>query len=126
VREFLDLGRADWATAAPWIAVLVWLIVVDIAMGLICAFGAKQLNSTASWKGMSKKAACLLIVSTACALDPFVPNVPVATLTAMFYIGTEVLSITENAGRLGLPVPQALIDACSKLKGPKAPSDPGA
>ena len=38
------------------------------------------------------------------------------TLVAYFYIANEGLSILENCGTLGLPVPQKILDALAQLK----------
>ena len=113
---------ADWQVTQPVVLTLMVMMVLDVAMGLVCAIGLKTVSSTASFRGMSKKAAMLLIVAVAVALDPFMPNVVLGKLVALFYCTTEGLSILENAGRAGVPLPSWLKDSLAKLK-PAAPKE---
>jgi toxin secretion/phage lysis holin len=92
------------------------LMAIDVLMGLVCAFAAKQLSSSVSWKGTGKKTGTLLIVALAVTLDPYVSDIALAKVVALFYCITESLSILENAGRLGIPLPSALVEALSKLR----------
>ena len=115
---------SEWIAAKPVAIVLIALMAIDIAMGLLCAFFAKQLSSSASWRGTAKKAGTLLIVAVSAVLDPYVPDVALAKVVALFYCVTEALSILENAGRLGIPLPSSLLETLSKLRGPQTPSTP--
>ena len=40
----------------------------------------------------------------------------IRNITALFYISNELLSIFENVGELGVPLPSVLKEACEKLK----------
>ena len=42
-------------------------------------------------------------------------EVIVRNITALFYISNELLSILENAGNIGIPLPKFLIEACEKI-----------
>ncbi len=116
MNEYLSLARADWSVAYPSMVTLLLLMAIDVVMGLMIAFSTKTLSSSTSRRGMMKKAATLLVIAATAALDPFVPNIALALVTTLFYLATEVLSIVENAGRLGIPIPQRLLDALHKLK----------
>jgi toxin secretion/phage lysis holin len=106
------------------VVALITLMMIDVVMGLVCAFGAKQISSSASWRGMSKKAGTLLVVAVSVALDPYVADVALAKVVSLFYCVTEALSVLENAGRLGVPMPLPLLDALQKLRGAKSSSQP--
>lgn len=104
------------------IAVLV-LMGVDYITGLAAAAVNKELNSKVGWKGILKKACMLLILSIAHILDVYVLGIPcdsehaaLMTLCEFLYIGNEGLSILENAGKLGVPFPPALMNALVQLK----------
>lgn len=116
MNDYLRIAHDDWAVAQPVMVALIALMVIDIMLGLMCAFAARKLSSSISRKGMFKKAATLLLIAATAALDPFVPNVPIAMITTIFYAATEALSIVENAGRLGIPIPNRLNDALQKLR----------
>lgn len=122
MNDYMKLARADWANAQSLVIVLIVLMFIDVVMGVLCAFSTKTLSSSASRKGMTKKVATLLVVAMAAAIDPFATNIPLAMLVAIFYLVTEALSIVENAGRLGLPVPKVLLETLSKLKADTAPT----
>lgn len=38
------------------------------------------------------------------------------SVTIVFYIANECISLIENAGRLGVPVPKKLLDVLEQLK----------
>lgn len=114
---------AAWYAHLQIMFALVGLIVLDILMGLASAFVMKTISSSASWRGMTKKASEILIVAAVGLLQPAlqgipaVGDVPLVHIVCTFYCITEALSILENASRLGVPVPPFLVSALSKLRG---------
>jgi toxin secretion/phage lysis holin len=109
------MARQDFQSAAPALYVLMASMVLDTIMGLLIAFGTKQMSSSASWRGVTKKMGVLLIVAFAAVVDPFIPTVPLALFVSLFYIVPEGLSIFENAGKLGIPIPAFMREALVKL-----------
>lgn len=101
--------------AYPLLGALIALIIIDIVTGTLVAVGDRTLNSTTSFKGMTRKAMVLLILGTGAVLEPYT-GLPLAKLIAGFYICTEALSITENVHRAGVPLPKFLTDTLQKLK----------
>ena len=69
-------------------------------------------------KGLSKKFLIILILIGAVALDRLMSNGiwVFRTLVCYFYIANEGISLLENAGNLGLPVPEKLKAALAQLK----------
>lgn len=111
------LGAAIASLYGGWDAALQTLILfmaVDYVTGLIVAgvFHASPksrtgaLESRAGWKGLIRKGETLLIVLVACRLDAVVIG----------FICNETISIVENAGLMGLPIPAALTKAVDILK----------
>ena len=110
-----------WFETRPVVGCLIVAMSIDVAMGLLLAFGSKTVNSSVSRVGMVRKVATMLLVALGFVIEPFAHGVPAGTLTASAFLVSESLSVMENAALLGLPVPSVLTDALSKLRGEKAP-----
>ncbi len=100
------------------LGILATVIVCDYVSGVLAAINEKKLSSSVGWAGLLKKAATLLIVVVAHLVDVALGNTDdiVRNITALFYISNELLSIFENVGRLGVPLPDVLKEVCEKLK----------
>jgi toxin secretion/phage lysis holin len=103
-----------------WSAVLELLLiltVLDYLSGMAAATIEQKLNSATGFKGIIKKITIFAIVfvchklDAALELDNWLMNV-----AAFFYISNECLSLIENAGRIGVPVPDQLTKAVEALK----------
>lgn len=111
-----------------WDADIITLLVfmgVDFLLGIIVAGVFKQskktksgrLNSAASFKGLFKKGAVLLVVLIANRLDVMGGDGhTVRSLVVLFFLGNEGLSILENLGLMGVPFPPALKNALEALQ----------
>jgi toxin secretion/phage lysis holin len=106
----------DYLKALPLISTLSILMALDMCMGIGVAVVKKTLNSTVSFRGMTKKVFMLILVAAGATLEPFAQGLPVARMIAMAYIITETISLTENAAAIGVPIPQALQDILLKLR----------
>lgn len=96
---------------------LLTFMVLDYILGVICGFKDKELSSEVAFKGIFKKVTILIIVAVAVKLDEtFNTQGTIRSMTIYFYGGLEGISITENAGRMGVPIPQKLKDALIQLK----------
>lgn len=98
--------------------VLLACIVIDYISGVICAAYEKKLSSRIGARGIAKKIMIFLIVITASLADTYIIGTgdSLRTLTVLFYIANESISILENCGRLGVPVPKRLTDMLIRLK----------
>ncbi|MBQ8177455.1 MAG: phage holin family protein [Oscillospiraceae bacterium] len=97
---------------------LIALIVLDYISGVIAAIAEKKLSSAVGARGIAKKLFMLLIVAVSNIVDINVigeGNV-LRTVTTAFYIANECISLIENAGRIGVPVPKKLMDVLEQLK----------
>ena len=106
-----------YIAAHPFTSTLIILMLLDVAMGLVLAFGDRRLNSATSWRGMTKKVGILLVVCLAAVIEPYANGFPLVDMSAGFYAVTEGISVLENAGRLGIPMFGPLKDALTKLRG---------
>ena len=97
---------------------LVALIILDYISGVIAAVVEKKLSSEVGAKGIAKKIFMLLIVAVANIVDINVigDGHVLKSVTVVFYIANECISLIENAGRLGVPVPKKLLDVLEQLK----------
>ena len=97
---------------------LVALIILDYISGVIAAAAEKRLSSEIGARGIAKKIFMLLIVALANIVDINVvgDGHVLKTVTVVFYICNECISLIENAGRIGVPVPKKLLDVLEQLR----------
>ena len=97
---------------------LIALIILDYISGVIAAAVEKRLSSAVGAKGIAKKIFMLLIVALANIVDINVigDGHVLKTVTVVFYICNECISLIENAVGLGVPVPKKLLDVLEQLK----------
>lgn len=108
-------------------AALITLIIfmgVDYITGLIVAGvfhkSAKTKNgaleSGAGWKGLCKKGVTLLVVLVACRLDLVMGSNFIRDAVVIAFVANETISIIENAGLMGVPIPTVITKAIEVLK----------
>jgi len=103
---------------------LVIFMAVDFVMGLIVAgvFHKSNkskngnLNSRAGWVGLCKKCVTLLFVLIAHRLDVSLGTDYIRTAAIIGFIANEMISIVENAGLMGIPLPEVIVRAIEILK----------
>lgn len=107
--------------------VLVILMVIDYILGCACGLWGKSTKtesghflSQVAFKGLLKKAVEMLVILVAMQLDKAIGDgsghTMFRTAAEFFYIATEGLSIIENAGLLGVPIPKFLKNALEALR----------
>ena len=103
---------------------LIIFMAVDFIMGLIVAgvfhnsnkSQSGALNSHAGWVGLCKKGVVLLFVLIAYRLDMLLGTDYIRTTAIIGFIANEVISIVENAGLMGVPLPEVIVKAIEILK----------
>lgn len=97
---------------------LIAFVVIDYITGLMCAIVEKNLNSETGARGIFKKVVIFLLVGIANMIDVNVIQSGAILRTAVifFYLSNEGISILENAGRLGLPIPNKLRAVLAQLR----------
>ena len=129
------VGSAIAALFGGWDAALITLMIfmgIDYLTGLIVAgvFHTSEktengtLESRAGWKGLCRKGVSLLIVLVACRLDVVMGSNFIRDAVVIAFIANETLSIIENAGLMGVPIPAMIVKAVEVLK-KKAESEGG-
>ena len=98
---------------------LIVFMVLDYITGVMCAIVDKQLSSEVGFKGICRKVLILMLVGVANLVDLHVVGTGSALRSAVicFYLTNEGLSLLENAGHIGLPIPEKLKDTLAQLHG---------
>ena len=98
---------------------LVVLMALDYITGVMCAIADKKLSSAVGFKGICKKVFILMLVGLANIVDVHVVGSGNALRAAVicFYLSNEGVSILENAGHIGLPIPEKLKVVLEQLHG---------
>ncbi len=103
---------------------LISVIVLDYITGLFKAIYNKKINSSVGLKGIIKKIGYLIIVAVAVILDKIAGNTgAIRTLVIYFFVANEGISILENWGGMGLPLPQKIFDVLEQLKNDNDPKN---
>ncbi len=121
-------GGAISQAFGGWDSAMMTLLIfmaIDYLSGLIVAgvFHSSDksetgtLNSAACWQGLLKKSMTLVIVLVAARLDIVLGTAFVRDAVVIAYIVNETISIIENAGLMGLPVPDVIMQAIEQLQG---------
>lgn len=93
------------------------MIVVDYLTGVMQAVATKTLNSNIGFKGIAKKVTILLIVALSYIIEQATNGgFQIREIVIMFFIANEAISLVENAVKIGLPIPQKLVDILEQLK----------
>ena len=118
------------------LGILLCLMVIDYLSGM-AASAVEALDhpddKSYGWsskkgaKGIAKKVAYLFVIAVGMVIDYVIiqtsgvlgfnlPNTMLSLLVTVWYMLNEALSITENAGRMGAPVPEWLLKDIAALK----------
>lgn len=104
-----------WSDALVTLGVFALL---DFATGFAAAAREGKLNSEVGFWGIPRKVLIFVIVAVANLADQWADTGHMFRDGAVaFYIANEVLSIIENAGRMGVPVPPKVQEMIEVLKG---------
>lgn len=122
------VGAAIASLLGGWtgaMTTLVILMLIDYVTGIIvagvfhnspkCSGGA--LSSAVGFKGICRKFVILLIVVVACRVDLLLDTNIIRDATCIGFCANELVSITENAGLMGIPLPRKLVEAIEVLRG---------
>lgn len=96
---------------------LIAFVVIDYITGVMCAITDKKLSSAVGFKGIFRKVLIFLLVGIANVIDVEVIGTGAVLRTAVifFYISNEGVSLLENAGHLGLPIPEKIKTVLEQL-----------
>ena len=121
------IGAAFTTLFGGWTAgmtTLVLFMAIDYISGLIVAGVFRNSNksesgaleSKAGWKGLARKCMTLFFVLIAYRLDLLLNTNYIRDAVVIGFCANELISIVENAGLMGLPLPPIVIKALEVLK----------
>ena len=104
-----------WDIALITLAVF---MVLDYITGMGASYITKEWSSETGAVGLLKKGTIIMMIILGVFLDRLATGDEwiFRNVIAMFYIANEGLSIVENCGRIGLPVPERLLNALEQLR----------
>ena len=121
MKEFWNMIQAVFTMVGGWLGYflggcdgLLFALVVFVAMvyitGVMSAAADQKLSSEVGFKGICRKVLIFMMVGIANVLDvQIIGNGSVLrTAVIFFYLSNEGVSLLENAGHLGLPIPSRL------------------
>lgn len=128
MKEFWNAIQLVFAAVGGWLGwflggcdgllyALIAFVVADYVTGVMCAIVDKKLSSEVGFQGIFKKVLIFLLVGVANILDAQVIGAGCVLRSAVifFYISNEGVSLLENAGHLGLPIPAKLKNVLEQL-----------
>ena len=99
-----------------YIQLFLWVVVGDIVTGLCKGIFVKEANSTKGLLGIVKHMLVVCLVIIAYPYLKIMNLETFATAFVFFYIAVYGISITENLGQLGVPIPNWVKERLSKLQ----------
>ena len=121
MKEFWNMIQAVFTMVGGWLGyflggcdgllfALVVFVVMDYVTGVMCAAADRKLSSEVGFKGICRKVLIFMMVGIANVLDVLIIGSGSVLRTAVifFYLSNEGVSLLENAGHLGLPIPEKL------------------
>jgi toxin secretion/phage lysis holin len=98
--------------------VLIVLVVLDYITGLLGAVKLKKVNSEIMYWGGIRKIIIFAVVALAVLFDRMLntPDPVLRTLAIYFYVAREGISVTENLGILGVPLPPGIAKVLEQLQ----------
>ncbi|AJS59842.1 phage holin family protein [Paenibacillus sp. IHBB 10380] len=132
--EVLKWGAAWGVSAATYfyggwsgvLSALLVFVVIDYGTGVAAAGSKGELKSRVGLIGIARKVFIFAMVAVAHLVDGILGDAHMfRDAAAYFYIANEVLSIIENGGKLGAPIPPIIIQAVEVLKGKAGNNDKG-
>lgn len=121
MKEFWNLCQFLFTAVGGWLGyflggcdglliALVVFTVADYLTGVMCAISDKKLSSAVGFKGICRKVIIFMLVGIAHMIDVNIIATGSVLRTAVifFYLSNEGVSLLENAGHLGLPIPAKL------------------
>lgn len=115
------IGTAATYLWGGWDGVLIALVTLacmDYATGWAAAWVGQRLSSDVGRRGIARKVGMFVVVAVANVIDQLggLGEPLLRTLTIWWYIGNEALSIIENLGEVGVPIPERLREAVAVLR----------
>ena len=121
MKEFWNIIQTVFTGVGGWLGwflggcdgllyALVLFVVVDYITGVMCAAVDHKLSSEVGFVGICRKVLIFLLVGIGHILDAQIIGTGSVLRTAVIFccLSNEGVSLVENAGHLGLPIPDKL------------------
>lgn len=96
---------------------LLIFMLLDYITGICKAIVNKKINSIIGIKGIIKKVGYLIVVALSVQLDNITGGTgALRTLVIYFFVANEGISILENWGSIGLPLPKKIMETLEQIK----------
>ncbi|WP_106766816.1 phage holin family protein [Paenibacillus faecalis] len=98
-----------WGGWSLLLHLLLWFVVIDWLTGWAAAWMNGELRSRIGYIGIARKITIFIIIAITHLIDKVLGEMNyVQNTVTFFYLANELLSIIENVGRMGVPIPQSL------------------
>jgi toxin secretion/phage lysis holin len=96
---------------------LIAFVVIDYITGLMVAVLERKLSSEVGFRGIFKKVLIFTMVGIGNIVDVYLikNGSVIRTAVIFFYLSNEGISILENTGKIGLPIPEKLKKTLEQL-----------
>lgn len=128
MKEFWSLCQLVFTVTGGWLGyflggcdgllfTLLIFVIADYVTGIMCAIGDKKLSSEVGFRGICRKVMIFILVGIAQMIDVNViaRGSVLRSAVIFFYLSNEGVSVLENAGHLGLPIPEKLMEVLEQL-----------
>lgn len=128
MKEFWSLCQLVFTVTGGWLGyflggcdgllfTLLVFVIADYITGIMCAIGDKKLSSEVGFRGICRKVIIFILVGIAQMIDVNViaRGSVLRSAVIFFYLSNEGVSVLENAGHLGLPIPEKLMEVLEQL-----------
>lgn len=121
IGSFISQQLGGWTSGMTTLCVFMLL---DYITGILVAAVFKNsdktedggLESKAGYKGLIRKFAVLILVLVGCRLDIILDTNYIRDCIIITFIANECISLIENIGLMGVPLPEVITNAISILK----------
>lgn len=121
----IALVGAQWAALPPTVTALIGFMGMDIVTGIAAAYVQHRVSSDASIRGLVKKLMVLMAVAfTHMLTDTFSLPFEASGVIALGFIANECISIVENFGNAGVPIPEQWVDVLKRFQKLNPAADP--
>ena len=117
--SLVTLGTIATTFLGGWdimLRLLVIMVVADYATGVLASLYLKKTSSKIGFNGIIKKVMIFAMVAVVCAVGQAMNLGGIREAVIWFYVTNELISIIENAKKIGLDVPDAFKKIISNLK----------
>ena len=104
---------------------LLLCVTVDYLTGVVVAVKRRELSSEVGFWGLVRKCCILILVGVGHYIDAYVVGSgdTFRIAVALYYTGNEGISLLENCGNLGLPLPPKLMSVMEQIRERGADND---